>query len=110
MELGSKPTVTINKDTLLNELIEIAGGINIAREARTRYPLYSQEEVVVQSPDVVISVTMDGNRKDAAKLWSDLLKHQRTYIIDADLLCNLSPRVIEGLKELALAIHPENKE
>ncbi|HDL64263.1 MAG TPA: hypothetical protein ENH12_02605, partial [Proteobacteria bacterium] len=45
LQVGVKPLVTINKETLIGEMIEIAGGDNIAADLSSRYPSISRERV-----------------------------------------------------------------
>ncbi len=111
-QYGIEPTITANKNTLANEIIELSGGVNIARNALLRYPRYSLEEVAIQNPQVIILTAMGNEGKEALAKWRQFksikaVKEERIYIIDSDIVCNLGPRLIEGLEEVARALHPE---
>jgi len=51
-----KPYFTSSSGTPLDNLVTVAGGINIAREESTRYPTVSPEWVVERNPDIIISI------------------------------------------------------
>ncbi|OIN97207.1 hypothetical protein AUJ66_04040 [Candidatus Desantisbacteria bacterium CG1_02_38_46] len=112
-QLGSDPIVTAGKGTFIDELIHIAGGINIAHNITQRYARFSREQVIKKNPDVIIIVTMGEYTEKEKKTWYKFkelpaVKNNRIYIIDADLVCRPAPTVlIEGLKEIAKCIHQE---
>ncbi len=111
-QIGSKPLVTVAKGTFADEMIEMAGGMNIAHENRIRYPRYSLEEVVEQNPDVIIIVTMGEVTELEKRTWQafeDLkaVKENRIYVIDAHSVCAPSPTTFaEGLRQVAAFLHP----
>lgn len=112
LQLGDNPIVTASKNTLLGEILEIAGTTNIAEEAPVRYPIYSMEQIALYNPEVIIIVTMSAQEENIYKRWKlfpelKAVKNNKIYIVDADLLCNLGPRIIKGLKLLMGLIHPE---
>jgi iron complex transport system substrate-binding protein len=51
-----KPYFTSSSGTPLDNLVTVAGGINIAREESTRYPTVSPEWIVERNPDIIISI------------------------------------------------------
>ncbi len=111
-QYGLEPIVTANKNTLANEMIELAGGINIAREALLRYPRYSLEEVTIQNPEVIILTSMGGQEERALNKWGKFkslkaVKNNRIHLINSDLVCNMGPRLVNGLEEMVKIFHPE---
>ena len=53
IQVGTNPLFTMNKDYFINDIIKLAGGINIAENASSG--LYSREKVVEANPDVSLS-------------------------------------------------------
>ncbi|MFC1736840.1 iron chelate uptake ABC transporter family permease subunit [Candidatus Hydrogenedentota bacterium] len=116
--IGHDPIYLASGDTFIGELINLAGGENIAADAKTLYPKYSMEEVVLQGPDVIIDATMGSafseadseKRGDAWANWEELpaVKNGRVYGLDTDILMRPGPRVVEGLDMVLQAIHPES--
>jgi iron complex transport system substrate-binding protein len=112
-QIGISPIVSAGSDTFLNELIEIAGGINVAAKY-TSYPRFSTEEVVVAEPDVIIITSMARKKafeqvKEMWRQWPNMpaVKNDRIFLVDSDLFDRPTPRLLEGLKVLAELIHPE---
>lgn len=113
-QIGINPVVTVGKDTFHNDLIKMAGGLSISGNEKAKYPRYSMEEILIKEPDIIIISSMyrggdfDRNKREWMK-WKSIpaVKNGRIYIIDSDLVDHPSPRIIDGLEELARLIHPE---
>ena len=112
--LAYDPLITSGKGTFVDDLIRAAGGLNIAENAKGKHPPYSMEDVIAQDPEVIILSSM--NSKDPLaeqrqwwQQWKEIsaVRLDRIYVIDADLIHRPSPRIVDGLEEMARAIHPE---
>jgi iron complex transport system substrate-binding protein len=111
-ELYNEPLTTVGKDTFHNELIEIAGGKNIAGNLKESYPQFSVDTLINESPDVFISIkdTMYDPGDIAARPgYADIkaIRDNRVTVINGDLVNRPGPRITEGLWQIAKAIHPE---
>jgi iron complex transport system substrate-binding protein len=114
-EIWSDPLYTAGKGTFIDNLIEIAGGINIGAKAIGSWPQYSLEKLLIENPDVFISSPMSapgGNTVERVKErpgFSVLkaVKNDRVYLIDSNIVNRPSPRIILGLKTLVKDIFPE---
>lgn len=104
----------------IDEMIHICGGKNIAAATRTPWPQLSLESVVAADPEVILITTTHGGGSaltPASALtyfrnnphWRNLsaVKQRRIYILDDDFVTIPGPRLINGLEEMAIAIHPE---
>ncbi len=112
LQLGAEPIVTVNKNTIMNEIIELAGGENIAKNASIRYPKYGREAVVIQNPDAIIIVSMGKFGEEALKKWQmykslKAVQNNKICIIDSNVICHMGPRLIEGAQKVAKFLHPE---
>lgn len=113
-QVGGEPLITVGRDTLHNQLINLAGGVNIAGGGKTLYPRYSVEEVVAQQPEVILFSSMK-YADDVTKVWGQwrkwpnipAVRDNRLYIMDTDLIDRASPRIVDGLEAMVKAIHPE---
>ncbi|MFA5393994.1 MAG: ABC transporter substrate-binding protein [Candidatus Ratteibacteria bacterium] len=114
LEIGTKPLFTVTRDSFINEFIVLAGGVNVAAEARSG--LYSREKVVAQNPDVIIVVSMGVASDQEKKLWQKFkilsaVKNNRIYILDSDKVCSPTPvSFAEVLKEISLLLYPADYE
>ncbi|MFO7706839.1 MAG: cobalamin-binding protein, partial [Desulfobacterales bacterium] len=96
-----------------HELIELAGGANVAAGAAA-YPRFSREQVLGLAPEVIVISSMDraaGAVEESRREWArwpgvPAVRDGRIHIVDSDLFDRPSPRLVEGLEELARFIHP----
>ncbi len=109
------PLKTAGPGTITHELIQLAGGSNIADDAKTKYPVYSLEMLIERNPDIIIVSSGHGAGGPTVENIGTLLqdrgisavRNRRIYEIDADLVVRDGPRVVDGLEEMAKCIHPE---
>src|SRR5262249_46458775 len=59
--------VVVGKGSYLNELIQLAGGVNVAADAVVTYPKFSIEEVIHRNPDVIIDMGHSGMETEKQK-------------------------------------------
>jgi iron complex transport system substrate-binding protein len=104
-------------NTFVNEIIKLAGGQNVIGPTIDRYPSIGTEEILSCGAEVIIQPAME--TKDIAKqqtaaeqFWSRFtnlpaVKNKRIYIIDADTVLRLGPRIPQGAQKVAQCLHPE---
>jgi len=116
LQINLKPIMTVNRDTFLNDLIQAAGGRNLAENEPIAYPRLSLEEVIQRKPEIIIISSMErsGQFEQARQNWLKwknipAVQNGRVYLIDSDLIDRPSPRIILGLEIMARMIHPEIK-
>ena len=111
IEIGAKPLFTANRDYFINDFVDMAGGVNIAQDAKLG--TYSREEVLRKNPDVIIIVMMGiavGKEKEVWQKFKDLnaVRDNRIYVIDSRKVCSPTPvTFVETLNEIAGLLHPE---
>jgi iron complex transport system substrate-binding protein len=114
IQIGDAPMVTVGKGSFTDDLIRLAGGENIAGKEKEMYPRFGNEEILKRSPEVIVISSMKPNG-DYQKIfqgwnrWKTLpaVKNGRVHIINSDLIDRPSPRMIDGLEQLARMLHPE---
>jgi len=116
-EVWYEPLYTIGPGTWQNELIEMAGGVNIFADAKEAYPIVSAEAVIERNPEIiVVKIGYMGSAQSA--IWEDFekrpgwiaisaVKNGRIYEIDENTVVRSGPRIVQGLQQLAKFIHPE---
>jgi iron complex transport system substrate-binding protein len=107
-EIGEDPLVTVGPNNVVNDLLTIAGGINVALDAPNSWPVYSVEAVIMKNPDVILTApsTMTSTDKNIqiAK-WKkyrtvSAVINGKIYAIDPDIMLRSGPRVVDGLEKL----------
>ena len=112
--LDFNPLISAGKGTFVDDLIRLGGGRNVAETATGKYPRFSMEEVLVQDPEVILLASMKSQdplvkQRRWWERWKAIsaVKQGRIYVLDSDLIHRPSPRMVEGLEQVAKAIHPE---
>jgi len=110
-QIEISPIVSVGDSTFINELIELAGGINLAK-GPTPYPRFSREQVLALAPEVLIITSMarGGRFEDVKREWSrwptiPAVQNHRVLMVDSNLFDRPSPRLVDALEILARLIH-----
>ena len=111
--LWPDPLIVPGHAALVTELIAIAGGDSITAADAEAYPRYSLEAAVAKSPEVIV-LANHGTKSGpiAMDRWKRLtslpaMKTGRIHSVEGNLMHRYGPRVLDGLDQLARAIHPE---
>jgi len=111
IQIGVKPLSTAGPDSFLNDLIEMAGGINIVKDSTFR--VYSREAVLAANPDCILIVTMGLGGADEIAQWNrygnlTAAVKKQIFMIDADLVCSPTPPdFVQALQEVVTMLYPE---
>ena len=111
-QVSDEPLYTIGHDAFITDLIKRAGGVSVTADVPGAWPRFSAESAVAARPDAIILPTGGSlgaaNSSIASPLKnSPAVLHNRVYKINDDHLARPGPRSIDGLEELAQALHPE---
>ncbi len=112
-QIGIAPIVSVGTETFIHELIELAGGTNLTA-GPTPYPRFSREQVLAMAPEIFIITSMARGKtfdrvKSEWEKWPSMpaAKNRRILLVDSNLFDRTSPRLVDGLEQLARIIHPE---
>jgi len=111
-QIGVRPIISVSGETIIDELIEVAGGKNIAAGAPLRYPRFSREEVLAKNPGVIIIAAMGEEADLGHRDWKRFpalraVRNGSIFTLDPDLVCRLGPSLELGLTRIAAFLHPE---
>lgn len=114
--------IVVGKASYLNEVIEIAGGENVFRDARAAYPEVSLEEVMARSAEAVVDMGDMGDNvaitpeesREVIALWQrassvSAVRNHRVYPIAPDGFLVPGPRVVNAARALLAMLHPESQ-
>jgi len=105
---------TAGSGTFIDDLIRLAGGINVAAEVEGWAQL-SEEQVIAAQPDVIITTYGYYTEEPPAKMiasrksWADIpaVRDGRIYDVDSDIISRPGPRLAEGLLQVAASLYPD---
>lgn len=112
-QIGISPIVSVGTDTFIHELIELAGGKNLA-QGPVAYPRFSREQVLVLSPEILIITSMARAAvfekvKAEWSRWPNMpaIRDHRIFLEDSNFFDRPTPRLVDGLELMVKLIHPE---
>lgn len=111
-EVWCDPLYTAGPGSFIDELITMAGGKNIAADAKSAWPVLSLETAIAANPDVILtSLTIEQSVVNQAHkaAWANVsaVKFGRVYVVDQDIISRPGPRITDGLLMIARLLHPE---
>ena len=112
--IGAEGTMVAGKETFLNELLEIAGGVNVAAGLSPRYPSVDREQILAFHPSVILQLLPDASpqlRAQAARNWLPLkdlpaVRDGRVKQLTAGYVMLPGIHVAETAGAFADALHP----
>jgi len=111
--LWPEPLIVPGRGALVTELIHIAGGQSLTADDPDAWPRYSLEAAVARSPEVILLANHGaGTGAVEVEKWRRLaslpaVRSGRLLSVNGDLMHRYGPRFVDGLEQLARAIHPE---
>ena len=114
IEIWHDPIMTAGRQSIIDELLEAAGGINIAYDAPRAYSRFSSEVIIKRDPDCVILGYMSSQNLKNSVLnrlgWEGIkaIKNNRVISdINPDILLRAGPRVAQGIEEIYKRLYPK---
>jgi len=107
---------TCGGESYVNDLIDRAGGANVASFLPKKWALYKRERIIEDDPDVIFILARSSGDFAAGRDW--LLKRAgvagvaamrsgRIYELDENAASRFGPRLVDVLDRMARFLHPE---
>ena len=111
-EVYYPPLTSVGPDTFIGDLLGLAGCRSVSARAKSDYPQWSVEDLVRQDPEVYLVSSESGATPKAVASRPGFeavaaIAAGRVIPVEADLVSRPGPRVVDGLRLLARALHPE---
>jgi iron complex transport system substrate-binding protein len=110
------PGWTVGKGEYLDEMIRLAGGVNIAGDTEG-WTMINEEHVIAQNPDVILYAA-DLIDMETGKPFDELIRSRpgwdsiaairenRLYGLSEDIISRTGPRITDALLQVAEALYP----
>ncbi len=111
-EISANPIYTVGGASFINDVISLAGGVNVAGDMPQPYPKVSGETIIDWNPDVIVLGYMTPGSKESLGQrigWGGVAAVKNGRIIDdinPDLLLRSGPRLAQGVRELSKRLYP----
>jgi iron complex transport system substrate-binding protein len=111
-QVSAEPLYTAGRDSFVTDLIRRAGGKSVTENVPGAWPLFSAESALAAQPEAIVLPTGgsmgDANSSVALPLRrSPAFANGKIFKINDDHLSRPGPRSVDGLEEVARALHPE---
>lgn len=116
---GLEGLMAVGKASYLNELIAVAGGVNIFEDAPAPYPKVSLEEVLARDPEVIVDMgemadtegVTDEQKQRVVRLWERYpsiaaVRRKAVFAVASDIFVVPGPRMVDAAREFARMLHP----
>jgi iron complex transport system substrate-binding protein len=112
---GSDPAKpwTSGPNTFMDQLVQMAGGINVGASMKDAWAQISLEELLVKDPNIILlgdaAYGMTAEQVASRAGWKSLsaVKNNVIFAFNDDMASRPGPRMVDGLEALAKLIHPE---
>ena len=111
--------VVAGRASYLNEVIEIAGGVNVFKDAMAAYPEVSLEEVMARNPEVIVDMgdmsdtvgVTEQHKREVIALWNRIpnlaaVKSHHVFAVASDIFVVPGPRVVDAANAFVNLLHP----
>lgn len=124
-QVWDEPLMTAGVGSFIDELIRLAGGVNIAADTEGAWPMFSAEALVEKDPEIfILPAHVGGNMALSTTEVEELVasvkaragyeaisavKNDRVVTLDPNIVSRPGVRIIEALELFVNAIHPDLK-
>jgi iron complex transport system substrate-binding protein len=111
-QASGEPLYTAGHDSYVTDLMRRAGGASVTADVPGAWPKYSNESALAARPEAIILPTggsmgaANANVAEALR-QSPAVLQGHVYKINDDHLSRPGPRLVDGLEEMAHALHPD---
>ena len=106
--IQADPLWAAGPKTFVDEMIALAGGVNLASDAKPGFNQFSTEAAIWRNPDIIIGTTKGDKQVFSKGLWKDtkVARTGRIYEANPDLMVRPGPRLADGILAIARWIQP----
>jgi ABC-type Fe3+-hydroxamate transport system substrate-binding protein len=110
--------IAVGNGSYLNELIEIAGGVNALAQTAIPYPKISLESMIGVNPDVLVDMgdmaettgVTEEHKRSVVSLWSryptlKAVVHHSVFAVASDIFVVPGPRVVDAAEAFEKMLH-----
>ncbi|MHB8766070.1 MAG: ABC transporter substrate-binding protein [Deferrisomatales bacterium] len=111
---------TVAPDSIAAWVVAQAGGVNVAADARpsqgSNIADYGKEAILARGPEIEVFLAQQGPMNDVtvAQLLAEpgfrgvkAVREGRVYLVDEELVSRPTPRLLQGIRQVAARLHPE---
>ena len=104
-QVWQRPLMTVNRQHLINDVIELCGGVNVFAGLAPLVPVVDREAVLAAHPQVLVYAGQAGEGEDPLLAWQGLrafepLARRQLIALPGDLISRQAPRILQAADRL----------
>lgn len=109
-QLWYPPLTTVASGSFIQEIMTMCGAENPFADSKAPYPQLGEEAVLAANPQVIFA-TQHGSDLEHWLKWPQLaaVKNKQLYLLKADWLHRLSPRIVLGIEQMCSKVEMASK-
>ena len=109
-QLWYPPLTTVANGSFIQEIMTMCGAENPFAASKAPYPQLGEEAVLAANPQVIFA-TQHGSDLQHWLKWPQLaaVKNKQLYLLNADWLHRLSPRIVLGIEQMCSKVEMASK-
>lgn len=109
-QLWYPPLTTVANGSFIQEIMTMCGAENPFADSKAPYPQLGEEAVLAANPQVIFA-TQHGSDLEHWLKWPQLsaVKNKQLYLLKADWLHRLSPRIVLGIDQMCSKVELASK-
>ena len=107
--ISAQPIYVFGKGTILSEIIELVGAVNVVDSAYGRFPEIQREALLKMNPEVILGGSFAELDSSLFAKYPELkaitaYENKQCYPLTSDLVSRPSPRIVEAILEVKTAL------
>lgn len=108
-QIWESPLMTIGGQHLIDDVIQLCGGVNVFESLDVLAPVVSLESVIAGNPDLIVTSGNPDRAMASLSHWAEwkqlaAVQNKHYAIMPSDVLVRNGPRLIEGARAMCTAI------
>jgi len=104
-QLSQDPLMTLNKHSMVDQMIQVCGGENIFHDTIGLAPMVNIESILARNPQAILISNTNKAAQQEKLYWQEYpmlqaVKNKQIFIINADLIERPGPRLIQGITQI----------
>lgn len=108
-QVESRPLMTLNKDHLINEAIELCGGVNVFAQLPALVPMLNHEALIKANPEIIFAGVPPEKTNTWQQEWYKFkylqaVEKKQLFSLPASIISRPTPRFIQATQQMCTLI------
>jgi iron complex transport system substrate-binding protein len=109
-QVWAQPLMTLNKDHIISDIIQICGGEQLFENEKVLVPTVSREAVIKANPEIIFTAVDSAKMASDWSMWTSFpqlaaTKNKAFVDLDGDIISRPSPRIMQGAQKICAEIN-----